>query len=92
MKKTILGGLMAASLLFGAVGCSQYNDERGWGDAPVANGSGEDGPKTVTNNPDGFGNVATGCVAGASGFRYFVTTNTSSHPSNLVVQHDENCR
>ncbi|MEU3522296.1 hypothetical protein AB0E62_00205 [Streptomyces sp. NPDC038707] len=92
MKKTILGGLVAALLLFGSVGCSQYNDERGKGDAPVANRSGEDSPKAVTNNPDGFGNVATGCVAGAPGFRYFVTTNTGGHPSSLVVQQDESCR
>jgi hypothetical protein len=92
MKKTILGGLMAALLLSGAVGCSQYNDHRGKGDAPVANRSGEDSPKSVTNNPDGFGNVVTGCVAGAPGFRYFATTNTSDHPSSLVVQQDEKCR
>lgn len=91
MKK-IVGGLVAALLLFGAVGCSEYNDEHGWGDAPVANKSGEDSPKYVTNNPDGFGNVTTGCVAGAPGFRYFVTTNTDSHPSSLVVREDERCR
>lgn len=92
MKKMIPGGLMAALLLFGAVGCSAYNDERGKGDAPVANRSGEDSPKQVTNNPDGFGNVATGCVAGATGFRYFVTTNSGDHPSSLVVLADAGCR
>jgi hypothetical protein len=91
MKKTILGGLVAAFLLFGSVGCSQYNDERGKGDAPVANRSGEDSAKYVTNNPDGFGNVATGCAAGAPGFRYFVTTNTGNNPSNLVITKDVSC-
>lgn len=90
MKK-ITAALVAAFLLFGAVGCSQYNDERGKGDAPVANHSGEDSPKSVTNNPDGFGNVVTGCVAGAPGFRYFATTNTGSHPSSLVVLADAKC-
>jgi hypothetical protein len=73
-------------------GCGQLNDERGKGDAPVADRSGEDSAKHVTNNPDGFGNVATGCVHGAKGFRYFVTTSTSKNPSNLVVLEDTGCR
>ncbi|WP_327719855.1 hypothetical protein OG381_34270 [Streptomyces sp. NBC_00490] len=91
MNKTA-GALVGALLLFGAVGCSEYNDERGKGDAPVAGRGGDDSAKHVTNNPDGFGNVATGCVYGAPGFRYFVTTNTGSAPSNLVVRVDEACK
>lgn len=90
MKK-ILGGLVAALLLFGAAGCSEYNDERGKGDAPVAGKGGDDSPKEVTNNPDGFGNVVTGCVYGAPGYRYFATTNTGSAPSNLVIKEDKGC-
>lgn len=90
MKK-IAAGLACAALLFGATACSEYNDARGKGDAPVANKSGEDSPKSVTNNPDGFGNVVTGCVAGAPGWRYFSTTKGSSAPSNLVVLKDESC-
>lgn len=90
--KRFAGGLVAALLLFGAVGCSEYNDERGKGDAPVANRSGDDSPKHVTNNPDGFGNVVTGCVSGADGYRYFATTNTGHAPSNLVVVEDAACR
>lgn len=91
MKKIVTGGLMAAVLLFGATGCSEYQDHRGKGDAPVAHRAGEDSPKTVTNNPDGFGNVVTGCVAGASGFRYFATTSGSDHPSNIAVLADPKC-
>lgn len=91
MKKIVSGGLMAAVLLLGATGCSEYNDHRGKGDAPVANRSGEDSPKAVTNNPDGFGNIVTGCVAGSSHFRYFATTSTSKYPSNIVVLADPKC-
>lgn len=91
MKRIVTGGLMAAVLLFGATACSDYNDERGKGDAPVAGKSGDDSPKYVTDNPDGFGNVVTGCVAGAPGFRYFATTNAKS-TSSLEVMKDEACR
>lgn len=72
-------------------GCSGYNDERGKGDAPVAGRRGDDTPKSVTNNPDGFGNVVTGCVVGAKGFRYFATTNTDKAPSNLWIERDPAC-
>lgn len=92
MKRIVTGGLMAAVLLFGTTACGGYADERGKGDAPVAGKSGDDSPKHVTNNPDGFGNVVTGCVAGAGGYRYFATTNTGKRPSNLVVLVDEACR
>lgn len=90
MRK-LAAGLACVALLLGATACSEYNDERGMGDAPVANKSGDDSPKHVTNNPDGFGNVVTGCVSGAEDFRYFVTTHGSSAPSNLVVEKDEAC-
>lgn len=78
-------------LFAGLSACSEYNDERGKGDAPVANRSGDDTPKHVTNNPDGFGNVVTGCVSGAEGWRYFATTNTAEAPSNLKIEKDEGC-
>lgn len=83
------GALVIA--LFGVTACSEYNDERGKGDAPVAEKRGDDTPKYVTNNPDGFGNVVTGCVNGATGWRYFATTNASG-PSNLVVRGDKACK
>jgi hypothetical protein len=53
-------------------GCS--SDRRGMGDSPVANHRGDDSPADVTNFPDQFANIATKCVAGAPGFRAFVTT------------------
>lgn len=90
MKK-IAAAAACAVLLLGATACSGYNDERGMGDAPVAGKSGEDSPKYVTNNPDGFGNVVTGCVYGAQGWRYFVTSKGSSAPSNLVILKDAGC-
>lgn len=90
MKK-IVTAVACAGLLFTATACSGYNDERGMGDAPVAGKSGEDSPKYVTNNPDGFGNVVTGCVYGAQGWRYFATTKGGRTPSNLVVLKDESC-
>lgn len=90
MKK-ILTAVACAGLLFTATACSEHNDERGKGDAPVANKRGEDTPKYVTNNPDGFGNVVTGCVYGAQGWRYFATTKGSHAPSNLKVEKDESC-
>lgn len=91
--------LMAAAvlgLLISLTGCSSsgpgsYDDKRGKGDAPVSGGKGEDSPATVTNMPDGFGNVATKCVAGASGWRVFVTTNTGYAPSMMRIEADHSC-
>lgn len=87
MAYAVVTALFAVTL----TGCSSFNDERGKGDAPVSGRKGDDTPKTVTNNPDGFGNVVTGCVAGAKGFRYFATTNTGNNPSNLWVERDPVC-
>lgn len=76
MKKRVTKYLAAA--LFAAVaataltGCS--NDSRGLGDSPVANHRGDNTAANVTNFPDGFANIATKCVAGAPGYRAFVTT------------------
>lgn len=58
--------------LFALSACS--SDKRGTGDSPVANHRGDDSPANVTNFPDGFANISTKCVAGAPGFRAFVTT------------------
>lgn len=89
MKK-VLAGLACAALLFGATACSGYNDERGWGDAPVSGKKGDDTPAEVFNMPDQFGNLATKCVG--HGWRAYVTTNSSGHPSNLQLVEDESCR
>ena len=93
INQRVVVAAVAAVLGLGALtACSEYNDERGKGDAPVAGRSGEDSPKHVTNNPDGFGNVVTGCVNGAPGFRYFATTNTDKASSDLEIMADESCR
>lgn len=92
MKRQFAAYAAITALFVGTLtGCSGYNDTRGKGDAPVAERHGDDTPKYVTNNPDGFGNVATGCVWGAKGFRYFVTTNTGGKPSSLWVERDPAC-
>lgn len=72
--KRITGGLVAALLLFGAVGCSEWNDERGKGDAPVADRKGDDSPANVTNMPDTFPNIATKCLKGREPWAAAVTT------------------
>ncbi|MYW05559.1 hypothetical protein GT354_46285 [Streptomyces sp. SID3343] len=69
-------------------GCGGDDDERGEGDAPVANLHGDDTPAQVFNMPDGFGNLATKCVG--HGFRAYVTTNASG-PSNVQVVPDSMC-
>lgn len=89
MKKIAIVSMVAA-LLFGATACSGYNDEHGWGDAPVSGKKGDDAPAEVFNMPDQFGNLATKCVG--HGYRAFVTTSASGHPSNLVIVSDEDCR
>lgn len=68
-----LTALAAIALAVAALsGCA--SDKRGMGDAPVANHRGDDSAADVTNFPDHFANIATKCVAGAPGFRAFVTT------------------
>lgn len=90
-KRLIAGTALGLMVVTGVTACSSYDDNRGKGDAPVANKSGEDSPATVTNFPDGFGNVATKCLAGVPGKRVVVTTNTSG-PSNIkVIDDTKNC-
>lgn len=79
----------AASVVFAVsalAGCA--SDSRGTGDSPVADHRGDDSPANVTNFPDGFANVATKCVAGAPGFRAFVTTREAAP----VVLADPACK
>lgn len=93
INRRAVAAVATTVLALGALtACGEYNDERGKGDAPVAGREGEDSPKHVTNNPDGFGNVVTGCVNGAPGFRYFATTNTDKASSDLEIMKDEACR
>jgi hypothetical protein len=67
-------------------GCA--SDNRGLGDSPVAEHRGDDSPANVTNFPDHFANIATKCVAGAPGFRAFVTTREAAP----VILADPNCK
>jgi hypothetical protein len=60
-------------LTAGAVACDP-NDHRGKGDAPVYQRKGDDSPAYVTNEPDGFQNVAAKCLYGFPGEA--VSTNT----------------
>jgi hypothetical protein len=60
MKRSTRSVSIVAVLAVAALaGCSEYNDDRGKGDAPV--GSSDDSPAVVINFPDGFANVARKC-------------------------------
>jgi hypothetical protein len=92
---TVCGALLLATL---PGGCSQDDDERGKGDAPVRGRAGEDSAAEVYNFPDGFGNVATKCVG--DGRRGYVTTrfqradsqnDVEILPANAVVVDDPGC-
>jgi hypothetical protein len=67
----------AVGVLLG--GCSEYNDKRGKGDAPVEDREGDDKPAVVVNFPDGFANVALKCYGGTG----FVST-TREAPVQVV--------
>lgn len=54
--------LPAAIAVLALAGCGAFNDQRGKGDAPVANRKGDDAPARVVNMPDGFSNVAFKCI------------------------------
>lgn len=75
-KRNVRSGLAAVVLaltLAGAtVGCE--SDQRGTGDAPVADRKGDDTPAHVTNMPDQFSNVAAKCLAGFPGKAVAVDT------------------
>lgn len=86
MKKL---GIVAASalLLFGATACSNYNDHRGKGDAPVAGGKGDDSPAYCTNMPDGYPNTCTKCVPGFAPWALTVTTDRTM----IMIQAPDKC-
>jgi hypothetical protein len=91
MKRAIKGGLLAAFLLFGATACSEYNDERGKGDAPVAGKQGEDSPAFCTNMPDDFGNVCGKCVYGFAPWAVVVTSHYYTSSNIVLFQAPEKC-
>jgi len=73
-KRIVMTVAGAVVIGLGLSACSQYNDERGKGDAPVYQKSGDDSPAFVTNMPDGFGNISAKCLYGFPGMA--VVTNT----------------
>lgn len=79
-KRFIVPGLLSAVML---VGCSQYNDERGRGDAPI--GPFDDTPAEVVNFPDKYANVAMKCDG--HGHRIYSTTREAA----VTVIDDPSC-
>lgn len=85
--------LLGGALMLGGAACGQQHDDtHGKGDAGVTDGyghrKGNDTIKMVTNFPDGYANVATGCVA--PGWRAFVTT-SSGVDGRITVVADAKC-
>jgi hypothetical protein len=84
MKRTILG-LAAVAAIATTAGCSEFNDDRGKGDAPVDQQA--DREVTVWPNGDGFPNVAAFCI-GDNGV--YSVTGGNRDPLD-VVANDPNC-
>lgn len=79
MRRAIISGV----LLLALAGCSDWNDDRGRGDAPVGNK--DDTEADVINMPDRFANVAFKCY-GTTGIY------TSTRPMAFqVIKEDPNC-
>ncbi|MFI6350173.1 hypothetical protein [Streptomyces sp. NPDC050560] len=86
----VVGAAVGAAVALTVLsGCSDYNDKRGKGDAPVSDKQGDNTPAQVYNFPDGFGNLATKCVG--HGNRAYVTTNDNA-PSNIEIRPDSSCK
>lgn len=80
-----LGTLGVALAAAGAVGCA--GDDKSHKDSPT--GRVDRTRAEITAMPNDFGNVANKCDG--HGHRIFVTTNTDSTPSQLVVLDDPSC-
>ncbi len=75
MKKSLMVYAVVTALFVAVgTGCSNYNDERGKGDAPVAGRKGDDSPAKVSNMPDAFPNAAAKCLAGFPPYAFVTTT------------------
>lgn len=85
MTKTKRVAALAALSILTLAGCSEYNDQRGKGDAPVQNRAGDDAPAVVINMPDGFSNIAVKCLNGNG---LYVTTREAAP---VIVKDDSNC-
>lgn len=69
----------ALVVILSLTGCSEYNDQRGKGDAPVENREGDDKAAVVINFPDTFANVAIKCYAGTA-----IISTTREAPVNVI--------
>lgn len=78
----VVGAIVSLALVFG-IGCSEFNNARGRGDAPV--GVKDDSSAEVINMPDLFANMATKCNHGN---RLYATTREAAP---VVVPADPTC-
>ena len=76
-------GLAAGGVML--TGCSEYNDERGRGDAPV--GERHEDPRQIWQNLDKFPNVSAFCI-GENGV--YTNTGDNRDPVDIIVS-DPNC-
>jgi hypothetical protein len=86
VTRMVAAALLALIAVPAVAGCSQ--EKRGTADAPVSGHRGDDSPASVTNFPDHYANIATKCVAGAPGFRAFVTTRDAAP----TIMADASCK
>lgn len=90
LYRVTIGIVLAAVVaLTSASGCvDDYNDERGTGDAPVAESPNRDAEAEIINMPNGFPNLATKCDG--HGHRVYVATHTEQRQQIAVID-DEGC-
>jgi hypothetical protein len=83
MNRRITVGILASGILLAAGACSDFNDDRGIGDAPASQV--DDAPVPVWPGPDGFMNVGAWCI-GENGV--YVHTRPAQP---VVIANDPNC-
>lgn len=85
--RLVLSTLLVLSLA-ACTGQSEFEQERGRGDAPV--GEVNNDPADITNFPDGYGNIASKCDG--NGWHIFQVRHTidGPRPAPIVVR-DEEC-
>jgi hypothetical protein len=81
MNRLIIAGIALALTV--TAGCSDHNDKRGRGDAPV--GTRDDSPARIINMPDQFANLAVKCDRGNG---IYVTTRDAAP---TIIPNDPNC-
>lgn len=74
-KRIVMATSAAVLIGISATACSQYNDDRGKGDAPVFQRRGDDSPAYISNMPDGFRNAGAKCLYGFPGMAFVTDTN-----------------